>query len=258
MLGVVSLRQDSPDAADLAVSLAALKDWTFLFGPGFIVPFGNGLILGYLMYNSGLVPRLHGLARTDRRAAPPDRERRRALRLVGRRHDGAALLVIPEFLWELFLGIYCGGLGIPEGRADPFGAQHDGSADRPRVNERLSPLARAAECQEPHAQPVQIRHQPVDHDRHGDRREHEGAEHGRQGSEPVCERQLSTVSVGKTQSQIIRASWCLFGGGIFVGRFSPVLVMLDTSCFIERCASSPLSAATHEGRFECPLGRGRC
>src|ERR671916_725747 len=57
VLGVVSLRQDSPDAADLAVSLAALKDWTFLFGPGLVVPFGNGLILGYLMYRSGLVPR---------------------------------------------------------------------------------------------------------------------------------------------------------------------------------------------------------
>ena len=57
VLGVVSLRQDSPDAADLAVSLAALKDWTFLFGPGLVVPFGNGLILGYLMYKSGLVPR---------------------------------------------------------------------------------------------------------------------------------------------------------------------------------------------------------
>src|SRR5215211_3165556 len=57
VLGVVSLRQDSPDAADLAVSLAQLKDWTFLFGPGLVVPFGNGLILGYLMYRSGLVPR---------------------------------------------------------------------------------------------------------------------------------------------------------------------------------------------------------
>ena len=33
VLGVVSLRQDSPDAADLAVSLAALKDWTFLLAP---------------------------------------------------------------------------------------------------------------------------------------------------------------------------------------------------------------------------------
>jgi len=33
VLGVVSLRTDSPDAGDLAVSLAALKDWTFLLGP---------------------------------------------------------------------------------------------------------------------------------------------------------------------------------------------------------------------------------
>ncbi len=57
VLGLVSLRQDSPHAADLATSLAALKDWTLLFGPGLVVPFGNGLILGYLMYRSGLIPR---------------------------------------------------------------------------------------------------------------------------------------------------------------------------------------------------------
>ena len=106
VLGVVSLRQDSPDAADLAVSLAALKDWTFLFGPGLIVPFGNGLILGYLMYTSGLVPRWMpwlGLI-----GGP--------LLLIGSIgtlfdwwNAGTtvpALLVIPEFLWELFLGIY--------------------------------------------------------------------------------------------------------------------------------------------------------
>ena len=83
ILGVVSLRQDSPDATDLAVSLAALKDWTFLFGPGMIVPFGNGLILGYLMYQVRPRPAMDALARADRRAAPSDRERRRALRLVG-------------------------------------------------------------------------------------------------------------------------------------------------------------------------------
>ena len=57
VLGLVSLRHDSPGAADLATSLAALKDWTALFGPGLVVPFGNGLLLGYLMYTSGLVPR---------------------------------------------------------------------------------------------------------------------------------------------------------------------------------------------------------
>jgi hypothetical protein len=57
VLGVVSLRQDSPQAADLATSFGALKDWTMLFGPGLVVPVGNGLILGCLMYSSGLIPR---------------------------------------------------------------------------------------------------------------------------------------------------------------------------------------------------------
>jgi len=106
VLGVVSLRKDSPDAADLAVSLAALKDWTFLFGPGFIVPFGNGLILGYLMYTSGLVPRR--MAWLGLIGGPL-----LLFSSIGTLFDwwGAgttvpALLVIPEFLWELSLGIY--------------------------------------------------------------------------------------------------------------------------------------------------------
>jgi hypothetical protein len=38
-------------------SLVALHGWTFLLGPGFVVGIGNGLILGYLMYRSGLLPR---------------------------------------------------------------------------------------------------------------------------------------------------------------------------------------------------------
>jgi Domain of unknown function (DUF4386) len=107
VLGVVSLRQDSPDAADLAVSLAALKDWTFLLGPGFIVPFGNGLILGYLMYKSGLVPRR--MAWLGLIGGP--------LLLIssigtlvdwwGTGGTVPGLLVIPEFIWEAFLGIYC-------------------------------------------------------------------------------------------------------------------------------------------------------
>jgi hypothetical protein len=105
VLGVVSLRQDSPDAADLAVSLAALKDWTFLFGPGFIVPFGNGLILGYLMWSSGLVPRR--MAWLGLIGGP--------LLLIGNigvlfdwwePTSAAGLLVAPEFFWELSLGIY--------------------------------------------------------------------------------------------------------------------------------------------------------
>jgi hypothetical protein len=60
LLSVVTLRQDlGGDAAGLDAvgrSLVAVHDWTFLFGPAFCAGLGNGLILGYLMYRSGLVP----------------------------------------------------------------------------------------------------------------------------------------------------------------------------------------------------------
>ena len=73
VLGIVSHRQDDPSASALAVSLAALKDWTFLLGPGFIVGWGNGPILGYLMYRSRLVPRgmaILGLTKGFERGSP--------------------------------------------------------------------------------------------------------------------------------------------------------------------------------------------
>src|SRR5215208_8403854 len=63
VLTVVTLRQEAAAGADAASlltagqSLVALHDWTFLLGPGFVVGVGNGLILGFLMYTSGLVPR---------------------------------------------------------------------------------------------------------------------------------------------------------------------------------------------------------
>ena len=62
LLSVVTLRQEAAgaDAGSLVAvgkSLVALHDWTFLLGPGFVVGLGNGLMLGYLMYKSALVPR---------------------------------------------------------------------------------------------------------------------------------------------------------------------------------------------------------
>ncbi|MEO8690407.1 MAG: DUF4386 domain-containing protein [Solirubrobacteraceae bacterium] len=63
LLSVVTLREDfagaGADAGSLTVagaSLVAIHDWTFLLGPGFCVGM-NGLLLGYLFYRSGLVPR---------------------------------------------------------------------------------------------------------------------------------------------------------------------------------------------------------
>jgi hypothetical protein len=63
LLSVVTLRGDfagaGADAGSLNVagqSLVAVHDQTFLLGPGFCVGV-NGLLLGYLFYRSGLVPR---------------------------------------------------------------------------------------------------------------------------------------------------------------------------------------------------------
>ena len=89
VLGIVSLRQDDPGAASLAVSLAAIKDWTFLLGPGFIVGWGNGLLLGYLMYRSRLVPRGMAWLGFYRWPAHHPFGDRRAVRCVGRRRHGA-------------------------------------------------------------------------------------------------------------------------------------------------------------------------
>jgi hypothetical protein len=129
VLGVVTLRQDSPDAADLAVSLAALKDWTFLLGPGMVVPFGNGLILGYLMYKSALVP--PRMAWLGLIGGP--------LLLLGNvgvlfdvwdQTGAVSVLVVPEFVWELFLGIYAAVWGFR--KSSPILRDHVGAPARGR------------------------------------------------------------------------------------------------------------------------------
>jgi hypothetical protein len=65
VLSVVTLRQNlagtaGADEASLVVvgqSLVAVRDWTFLLGPGVMAAL-NALLLGTLMYRSGLVPRV--------------------------------------------------------------------------------------------------------------------------------------------------------------------------------------------------------
>ena len=64
VIAVVTLRQDlagvaGTDSGSLELagrSLVAIHDATFLLGPAFCAGFGTGLLLGYLMYTSGLVP----------------------------------------------------------------------------------------------------------------------------------------------------------------------------------------------------------
>jgi hypothetical protein len=119
VLGIVSLRHDDPTAGSLAVSLAALKDWTFLLGPGMVVGLGNGLILGYLLLRSGLVPR--PMAMLGLIGGPVLLASGIAV-LFGAAEAGGtlqSLATIPEFVWEVSLGVYLvvwGFKGSPAGR----------------------------------------------------------------------------------------------------------------------------------------------
>jgi len=114
VLSVVTLRQDvggagAANAASLHIvarSLVAIHDWSFLLGPGFIVGIGNGLLLGYMMYRSGLVPRrmaMLGLVGGPLVCASGIAVLFGAL---GKGSAGQGIATVPEFAWELSLGIY--------------------------------------------------------------------------------------------------------------------------------------------------------
>jgi hypothetical protein len=110
MLSVITLRNQVAGASEgtVAYTLAAIKDWTFLLGPGWVVGWGNGLILGYLMYRSGLVP----IAWLGLVAGPLIIVSGTAVMFTGNDPSSAlrslqGIVTIPEFVWELFLGIYC-------------------------------------------------------------------------------------------------------------------------------------------------------
>jgi hypothetical protein len=109
LLSIVTLNQDSAgDPGALLVqaeTLVAIHDWTFLFGPGFCVGVGNGLILGYLMWKSGLVPRR--LALLGLIGGPLILIRATLISFGVVEHgDATDLLAAPEILWELSLGLY--------------------------------------------------------------------------------------------------------------------------------------------------------
>jgi len=108
VLSIVTLSQQDAggDEGAIAYSLAALKDWTFILGPGWVVGWGNGLILAYLMYASGLMPR--GLAVLGL-VGGPLLILTGTLVLFGVADQGGTLqglATIPEFIWELSLGLY--------------------------------------------------------------------------------------------------------------------------------------------------------
>lgn len=139
LLAVLTLRQEaaggSEDLTVVGETLVAVHDWTFILGPGFVVGIGNGLLLGYLMFRSGLVPRrmaMLGLVGGPLVCASG------AAVVLGAIEPGSApqaLATIPEIAWEASLGIYLtvkgfrrapGGISGSRTEKAPFDAVEDG------------------------------------------------------------------------------------------------------------------------------------
>lgn len=114
VLTVVTLRQDYAAAdAQSAAGLAAvgnafvtMQKWTFNLGPSFVVGVGNGCILGFMMWRTGLVPRrlsILGLVGGPLIIATGSAA---VLGLIEPGGVVQSLSAAPEFFWELGLGIY--------------------------------------------------------------------------------------------------------------------------------------------------------
>jgi Domain of unknown function (DUF4386) len=109
MLTLLFLREESPAIGDAAFGqlLLGVYDRAFLLGPGFFAGLANGVILGWLMYRTGLVPR--GMAMLGLVGGPLLLLSAAAI-MLGLAERGGTLqgiATIPEFFWELSLGIYC-------------------------------------------------------------------------------------------------------------------------------------------------------
>lgn len=122
LLAVVTLRQaggvDDPARLVVAQALVAVRDWTFLLGPGLMAGV-NALLLGSLMYTSHLVPRAIPLMAL---VGAPLHLAAVVASVFGVNEQvstWSVLAVAPVAAWELTLGLWmtAKGLRIGAGRA---------------------------------------------------------------------------------------------------------------------------------------------
>ena len=107
LLSVVTLRQAGVGAAGLVIgqTLVALYDRTFLISQSFI-PAVNALLLGSLLYQSRLVPRVLPLLGFIGAALLVAGDAAKLFDLLGPISSLAALLALPIAVWEFSLGVY--------------------------------------------------------------------------------------------------------------------------------------------------------
>jgi hypothetical protein len=109
LLTLVTLRQDlpqtGPETLALGSALVAFNNWTFLVGPSFICG-TNTLLLAYLLYRSGLVPRFIAVLGL---VGGPLVFASGAAQMFGLYEQvsvWAAVAALPVFAWEVCLAVY--------------------------------------------------------------------------------------------------------------------------------------------------------
>jgi hypothetical protein len=110
-VGLLSLLALTDARADAGV-LVAIKDWTFLLGPNFVVGVSNGLLLGYLLYRAGLVPR--GLALVGMVGGPLLTLAAAGV-VVGVFDELPKVAALPEIVWEGYLATFVAVKGFRTG-----------------------------------------------------------------------------------------------------------------------------------------------
>jgi hypothetical protein len=111
VLTIVTLRQgaagaDAGSLVTIGKSLVATHKWTFLLGPGFVDGIGTGLMLGWLMYRSGLVSRrmaLFGVVGGPLLAVSGIVV---LFGVIPQQSPLQNLATVPEIIWEAFLGLW--------------------------------------------------------------------------------------------------------------------------------------------------------
>ncbi len=107
LLSVVSLRQAGAGAGDLVAgqALVTMYDRMFLIGQSFI-PGVNGLLLGYLLYKSRLVPRILPIIGFVGAVLLFAGDAAVVFGFIEQRSLSTGLVAIPIAVWEFSLGIY--------------------------------------------------------------------------------------------------------------------------------------------------------
>ena len=107
LLSVVTLRQAGAGADALIASqaLVAVYNWAFLFGPGFMACV-NALLLGSLLYRSGLVPRIIPLVGLTGAPLLFASDLAIMFGLWEQVSLPAGIATVPIALWEVSLGVY--------------------------------------------------------------------------------------------------------------------------------------------------------